>query len=65
MKTMTNAPAMPVAGINIIEAERALGLKLNEGYRQIKRGKLRAFKNSVGQLRVTEAEIYRYLREEM
>lgn len=67
MKTMTKtvAPVMPMAGISIKEAENALGLKPNEGYRKIKRGKLRAFRNKQNQLQVTESEIYRYLREEM
>ncbi len=63
MKTL--APkVMPVAGVTVYEAEQALGLAQNLGYRHIQRGKLRAFTNGQGLLRITEAEIYRYLREE-
>ncbi len=64
MKTL--APkVMPIAGISIFQAEQAIGISQNEGYRKIKAGKLRAFKDSQGQFKVTEAEIYRYLREEV
>ncbi len=61
----TKAPQMSATGFSVAETERILGLSLNDGYRQIKLGKLRAFRNSQNLLKVTEAEIYRFMREEL
>ena len=57
------APAMPAIGLSVAQAEKLLGLPRRVGYRKIQQGKLRAFRDSAGILKVSESEIYRYLSE--
>ena len=58
------SPAIPQTGLSVIQAERLLGLPRRVGYRKIKQGKLCTFRDSQGILKITKAEIYRYIREE-
>ncbi len=58
------SPAMPQTGLSVIQAERLLGLPRRVGYRKIKQGKLRAFRDDQGLVKIAPEEIYRYLREE-
>lgn len=56
-------PAMPATGLSVAQAEKLLSLPKGVGYKKIKQGKIRAF-YSGGLLKVSESEIFRYLREE-
>jgi hypothetical protein len=58
------APAMPAVRLSVAQAEKLLVLPRRVGYRRIQQGKLRAFRDSQGILKVSQSEIYRYLSEE-
>ena len=48
------APAMPAVGLSVAQAEKLLGLPKRVGYRKIQQGKLRAFRDGQGLLKVTK-----------
>ncbi len=54
---------LPEAGYSPREVEKIVGLSPKYSYKLIKSGKLEAFVDSVGQLKVHPYEVYRYLRE--
>jgi hypothetical protein len=54
---------LPEVGYSPREVERILGLSPKYSYKLIKSGKLEAFLDCVGQLKVHPYELYRYLRE--
>jgi hypothetical protein len=54
---------LPEAGYSPREVEKIVGLSPKYAYKLIKSGKLEAFVDCVGQLKVHPCELYRYLRE--
>lgn len=58
------APAIPQVGLSVKEASRLLCMPRLRAYKHIHKGKLRAFKDEQGILKIDPAEISRYLREE-
>ena len=54
---------LPEAGFSLREVEKIVGLSPKYSYKLIKAGKLEAFVDCVGQLKVHPYELYRYLRE--
>jgi hypothetical protein len=54
---------LPEAGFSPREVEKICGLSPKYAYKLIKLGKLDAFVDCVGQLKVHPYELYRYLRE--
>jgi predicted site-specific integrase-resolvase len=54
---------LPDVGYSPREVERILGLSPKYSYKLIKSGKLEAFVDCVGQLKVHPYELYRYLRQ--
>ncbi len=54
---------LPEAGFSPREVESILRLSPKYSYKLIKSGKLEAFVDCVGQLKVHPYELYRYLRE--
>jgi hypothetical protein len=54
---------LPEAGFSLREIEKIVGLSSKYSYKLIKSGKLEAFVDCVGQLKVHPYEVYRYLRE--
>jgi predicted site-specific integrase-resolvase len=65
MKELKNQMQMvlPEAGFSPREVDRILGLSDKFSYKLIKSGKLEAFVDCVGNLKVHPYEVYRYLRE--
>ncbi len=53
---------LPQAGYSIAEVERILGIPTKTGYRLLKSGKLSAYVDSSGQLRVSQMELYAYMK---
>jgi predicted site-specific integrase-resolvase len=54
---------LPEAGFSPREVERMLGLSPKYSYKLIRSGKLKAFVDCVGNLKVHPYEVYRYLLE--
>jgi predicted site-specific integrase-resolvase len=54
---------LPEAGYSPREVEKIVGLSPKYSYKLIKSGKLEAFVDCVGNLKVHPYEVYRYLRE--
>jgi len=54
---------LPEAGFSLREVEKIVGLSSKYSYKLIKSGKLEAFVDCVGQLKVHPYEVYRYLSE--
>jgi predicted site-specific integrase-resolvase len=54
---------LPEAGFSLREVEKIVGLSSKYSYKLINSGKLEAFVDCVGQLKVHPYEVYRYLRE--
>jgi predicted site-specific integrase-resolvase len=54
---------LPEAGYSPREVEKIVGLSPKYSYKLIKSGKLDAFVDCVGNLKVHPYEVYRYLRE--
>jgi predicted site-specific integrase-resolvase len=54
---------LPDAGYSPREVEKIVGLSPKYSYKLIKSGKLEAFVDCVGNLKVQPYEVYRYLRE--
>jgi predicted site-specific integrase-resolvase len=54
--------ALPPVGYGIPEVERILGIPPKTGYRLVKEGKLEAFVDSTGKLRVSPYEVYSYIK---
>jgi predicted site-specific integrase-resolvase len=54
---------LPQAGFSPREVEKIVGLSSKYSYKLIKSGKLEAFVDCVGNLKVHPYEVYRYLRE--
>ena len=55
--------AMPPLGYSISEVERILGIPTKTGYRLVREGKLDAFVDSTGKLKVSPYVLYSYMRE--
>ena len=55
--------ALPPCGYGIQEVEKILGIPTKTGYRLVRNGKLEAFVDSTGKLKVSPYEVYRYLKE--
>ena len=53
---------LPRTGYTIVEVEKLLGMAPKTGYRLVKTGKLNAFKGLDSKLRVSEMELYCYMR---
>jgi predicted site-specific integrase-resolvase len=53
---------LPQTGYGIAEVEKILGIPTKAGYRLVKEGKLDAFVNTTGQLRVSPYELYAYMK---
>jgi len=54
---------LPEAGFSPREVEKIMGLSPKYSYKLIKAGKLEAFVDCVGHLKVHPYELYRYRRE--
>lgn len=54
---------LPRAGYTIPEIEKLLGIAPKMGYRLVNNDKIKAFKGLDGKLRVSEMELYMYMRE--
>ena len=54
--------ALPRAGYTIPEVEKVLGIAPKTGYRLVNSGKLKAFRGLDGKLRVSEIEMWMYMR---
>ena len=54
---------LPEAGFTLREVEKMVGLSPKYSYKLIRSGKLEAFVDCVGQLKVHPYELYRYLKE--
>jgi predicted site-specific integrase-resolvase len=55
--------ALPPVGYGIPEVERILGIPMKTGYKLVKEGKLEAFVDSTGKLRVSPYVLYAYMKE--
>lgn len=55
--------ALQRPGYTIVEIEKLLGIAAKTGYRLVNNGKLAAFKGLDGKLRVSETELFLYMRE--
>jgi hypothetical protein len=55
--------ALPPVGYSIPECERILGIPIKTGYKLVKDGKLEAFVDSTGKLRVSPYVLYAYMKE--
>ncbi len=55
--------ALPALGYSISQVEKILGIPPKTGYRLIKQGKLKAFVDSGGALKVHPYELWRYMLE--
>jgi len=54
---------LPEAGFSLREVENIVGLSPKYSYKLIRSGKLKAFVDCVGNLKVHPYEVYRYLLE--
>ena len=54
---------LPVPAYTVPEFEQLFGIPTKGAYQLIRKGKLRAFKDSAGQLRISLEEAYRYKAE--
>lgn len=54
--------ALPEVGYSIPEVEHILRIPAKTGYRLLKNGKLDAYVDSVGQLRVSQLDLYAYMK---
>ena len=54
---------MPPVGYSITEVEKILGIPTKTGYRLVKDGKLAAFVDSTGKLKVSPYVLYSYMKE--
>ena len=59
------APSLPQVGLSVAQASKLIGVSRYRGYELIHKGKLRAFKDEQGLIKVAPEEIHRYLREEV
>ena len=55
--------ALPPCGYGIPEVEKILGIPTKTGYRLVREGRLEAFVDSTGKLKVSPYEVYAYLRQ--
>ena len=55
--------ALPPCGYGIPEVERILGIPTKTGYRLVKDGRLQAFVDCTGKLKVSPYEVYAYMKE--
>lgn len=54
--------ALPRAGYTVPEVEKLLGIAPKTGYRLVNTGRLQAFNGLDGKLRVSEIELWMYVR---
>lgn len=59
------APSIPQLGLSVVQAAEALKMPKLRAYKNIHKGKLRAFKDTQGMIKIRPEEIDRYLREEV
>ena len=59
------APSMPQVGLSVAQASKLIGVSRYRGYELIHKGRLRAFKDTQGLIKVEPSEIQRFLREEV
>ena len=55
--------ALPPCGYGISEVEKILGIPTKTGYRLVREGRLEAFVDSTGKLKVSPYELYSYMKE--
>lgn len=55
---------LPPVGYSIAEVERILGLPQKVAYRLIREGKLNAFRDSTGRLKVHQYQVLKYMEEQ-
>lgn len=58
------APSLPQIGLSVAQASKLIGVSRYKGYELIHKGKLRAFRDSQGLIKIDPNETQRYLREE-
>lgn len=58
------APAIPQLGLSVAHASKLLGVSRNRGYKLIHQGRLQAFRDETGLIKVEASEIRRFLKEE-
>ena len=58
---LTPETALPTVGYSIPEVERILGLPQKSGYRLVSKGKLRAYTDTTGRLKVHQYELWKYM----
>lgn len=57
------AELLEMPGYAIYEVENILSMPVKTGYKLVKDGKVKAYRDSGGKLRISYGELYRYMKD--